>query len=190
MTRYDKLVNTEKKVFNVDDLVSVWELADRRDALESIKGYVRRGKLKNPYKGIYQLGDFVDRLELAQKLYPPSYISYFTALAFHGIVFQFYNDIHLMGVNSKKISIGNDQYIFHKLKEEVLFMQVGLDYNGKYTIATPERAITDSLYLNKNIAFDNLSMINNEKLLQISEIYKNKRVEMDVKNLIADLKEA
>ena len=70
------------------------------------------------------------------------------------------------------------------MNQEILHVQDGIINLENYTIATPERAICDSLNLNKTIAFDNLRNVNSEKLESISKIYNNKRLEADVKKII------
>ena len=182
-TKYDLLIQTNKNIFNVDDLVAIWQSAKRRDALESVKGYIRRGKIFNLYKGIYSLRKDFDYFELAQKLFTPSYISYYSALALHGIIFQKYSDIHLCALDSKVIEINERKFIYHKIKKSILYNQRGLSNEKNYLIASPERAICDSLYLNKNSTFDNLRNLEREKMIAISKIYQNKRLERDIEEL-------
>jgi predicted transcriptional regulator of viral defense system len=188
MTKYNLLLKSNKNVFTVDDLVLLWSSEDRRKALESVKGYIRAGKLFSVHKGVYSLDEEYSRFELAQKLYTPSYISYLTALAFHGIVFQYYEDIHLFAENSKNIEVGNEKYIFHKAKDRVLYNDKGIIQIDNYNIASPERAVCDSLYLNPNIGFDNLEQIDENKLTQISMIYENKLLIKRVSKLIENLR--
>ena len=184
-TKYDLLIQANKNIFNVDDLVAIWQSAKRRDALESIKGYIQRGKIFNLYKGIYSLREDFDYFELAQKLFTPSYISYYSALALHGIIFQKYSDIHLYALDSKTIKINEQKFIYHKVKKNILYNQRGLLREKNYIIASPERAICDSLYLNKNIAFDNLRNLDIKKILDISKIYQNKRLEKNIEKLFS-----
>lgn len=184
MTRYDQLVKSGFNVFNVDDLVAIWSMSDRRDALESIKGYVKRGKIISVFKGIYALEKDYSKFELGQKLFTPAYVSYYSALAFHGIIFQQYEDIHLFAVNSKLLIIDDQKYIYHKVKNEVLNNDTDILNENHYAIASAERAICDSLYLNRTIAFDNLRGVDTQKLERISKIYNNKRLITDIQNLI------
>lgn len=186
-TRYELLVKSGLKVFNTDDLVALWKTENRRDALESIKGYVNRGKMFNPFKGIYTFALNYEALELAQKLYPPSYITYYTALAKHGLIFQQYKEIHLFGNKTKKFEINGEEYLFHKVKEEILLNEEGIIQENNYSIASPERAVCDSLYLNNNIAFDNLRNIDVQKMLKIGKLYSNKRLEKDIEKLIKQI---
>jgi len=62
--------------------------------------------------------------------------------------------------------------------------QLGLEHKKRYTIASVERAICDRIYLSKNYYFDDLSDIDFEKLEEISKIYNNKRVILEVNKLM------
>jgi hypothetical protein len=60
---------------------------------------------------------------------------------------------------------------------------IGLEYKGTYWIATKERAFLDTLYLNKNYYFDNISVLDKEKIFEILPIYKSKSLEKKVKEI-------
>jgi len=184
------LQKSKHNIFTTDDLMVWLEVANRRDIIESAKDYVRRCRLFSVRKGIYSLTAEYDVNELAQKLISPSYISYYTALAIHGIIFQKYSEIHCFSPYSKTYTVNNQKFIYHKMNQEILHVQDGIINLENYTIATPERAICDSLNLNKTIAFDNLRNVNSEKLESISKIYNNKRLEADVKKIIKQIKDA
>lgn len=187
MTRLEILQKTELNVFTTSDLMVLWNISDRRDAIESVKDYVRRERMFSIKKGVYSLVKEYDEKELAQKLISPSYISYYTALAMHGIIFQKYIEIHSFALYSKTILLYDKKFIYHKMNAKILHIQEGLLIEDCYTVASPERAICDSLYLNKNIAFDNLRNIDIEKLKKISVIYGNKRLETDIQNLVKQI---
>lgn len=188
MTRLEILQKTGFNIFTTDDLMVLWDVTNRRDVIESIKDYIRRERMYSIKRGIYSLDKDYDVNELAQKLLSPSYISYYSALAIHGIIFQKYSEIHCFALYSKDFNINDQKFIYHKINEDVLSIQEGIISEGKYTIASAERAICDSLYLNKTIAFDNLRNIDIEKLEKISRIYSNKRLEKDIKKLIKQIK--
>jgi len=183
MTKYEILLKSKKKIFNVEDLIVLWKESNRRLALESVKGYVKRGKLFSVFKGVYSLDSNYNPFEVGQKLFTPSYITYYSALTYHGINFQVYSDVHLFALQSKKIKVQDTEFIYHKVREDILFNPVGIVEEGNFQIATKERAICDSLYLNKSVVFDNLGGLDQAKLIRISRIY-NKRVYYDVKKLV------
>ncbi len=57
----------------------------------------------------------------------------------------------------------------------------GIKQKDNYSIAIPERAFLDVIYLKKDYHFDNLSALDWDKVLEILPIYTNKRMEREVK---------
>lgn len=187
MTRYEVILKSGKSVFTVSDLVSLWELTNRRDAIESVKDYVRRGRLIRIQRGIYVLDRDYDVYELAQKLITPSYISYYTALNYNGVSFQHYSTIYCFSFYNKKTTLDSHNFFYHKVSEDILLNHLGVIQEKNYSIAGKERAICDSLYINKYIGFDNLREIDKDKLLEISRIYKNSRLESYIDKLVTEI---
>jgi predicted transcriptional regulator of viral defense system len=183
MTKMEKLLSLELKVFTVQDLMTIWGVFEKKKLWSLIRYYLRVGKLKKVYKGVYSIGEY-DELGLAQKLLKPSYISYYTALAFHGVIFQFYGSVHCVGLISKKIKINDKEFVYHKLKESVFYNSLGIVSKKNFVIAGLERAVTDSLYLAPTLSFDELSKVSKQKLHEVSKIYNNKSLEKRVDLLI------
>ena len=185
MTKIEILLKSGKTVFTIDDLCVYWIGLKRKDILESARDYVRRGRLTRIRSGLYSLGDS-QPLEIAQKLVVPSYISGYTALAHHGIIFQDYgSQIHCMATKSINYKIQGWQYIYHQLKSDVFFSPLGINKGSAYNIASPERAVADMLYLNKNLGFDNLRPVNFDLLKEIAPIYQQQSLAATVERLIA-----
>lgn len=186
-TNIEKLISTGKRVFTTDDLAVLWEINDRRRLVERIKYYLRRNRLTPVHKGVYAYGDF-SALEVAQKLVPLSYVSLYTAAQIHGLTFQYYQTVFCISLKSKKYALGNGQaYEYHKVKESIFYNMLGLVREDGYLIAGKERTICDLLYVYPDFAFDNLKKIDTSLLQQISLIYGNKRLERDVRRLIATI---
>ena len=60
--------------------------------------------------------------------------------------------------------------------------QSGIDYRENYNIASLERAFLDVVYLHKNYHFDNLSVLDWDKVYEILPIYGgNKRMAKMIK---------
>jgi len=85
---------------------------------------------------------------------------------------------------SKTIKIKEKDFVYHKLKDEVFFNSFGVEARQGYSMAGPERAICDSLYLAPSLGFDSLKMIDFRELKAMSKIYSNNRLEKDVEKLI------
>jgi hypothetical protein len=187
MNRIEILINSSKSVFTVQDLAVLWSLAKDRKLYESIKYYVRNGKLISLRRGLHALPQDIREysiLELAQKLIPLSYISLETALGQYGISFQFVSCIKSIALISKKITVRNQIFQYHQVKSSVLYNNLGLITNKECTIAGPERAVCDSLYIYPNITFDNLRNVDFEKLKEISQLYANTSLENRIKQLM------
>lgn len=185
ITNIEKLILSGKRVFTIEDLAVIWHIPQRRKLIELAKYYVREKRLSRIHKGVYSYGDDYTPLDIAQKLYPFSYISLYTTCLMHGLTFQYYSTIFCVGLKSKKYIIGDQKYIYHRIKESIFYNTTGLIDNGRYLIADRERTICDCLYVFPGFAFDNLRGVDKEKLLAISKIYNNKRLEKEIKNLIA-----
>jgi predicted transcriptional regulator of viral defense system len=183
ISRIEQLALSGKKVFTTEDLAVIWQIPQRRKLIESIKYYLREKRLTSIHKGVYAYGEDYTPLDIAQKLVPLSYISLYTTSQMHGLTFQYYETIYCMSLKSKKYTIKGQKYVYRKLKEPVFYNQTGLVDSGRYFIADKERTITDCLYVFPGFAFDNLQGVDTEKLLKLSRIYNNKRLEREVKKI-------
>jgi hypothetical protein len=139
-----------------------------------INYYIQKGELYAIRKGIYAKDRNYDRVELANKIFTPAYISLETVLAKEGIVFQHYDQISVVSYLSREISCDGQTYVFRRMKDIVLTNSLGIEKKGNYYIASKERAFLDTIYLNKNYHFDNLSSIDWDKCFEMLPIYDNK----------------
>lgn len=183
IAKIEKLALSGKKVFTTQDLAVIWQIPERRRLIELIKYYLKESRLTSIHKGVYAYGDCTP-LDIAQKLVPLSYISLYTTSQIHGLTFQYYETIYSISLKSRKYTIKGQGYVYRKVKESVFYNQSGLISNGRYLIADKERTITDCLYVFPDFAFDNLRGIDTEKLLMLSKIYNNKRLDREVKKLV------
>lgn len=189
----DKLLKLQQSpinVFTVEDLSSLWNIFDRRVLLESIKYYLRTGRLKSIKRGVYVTDKDHSDFELAQKLYAPSYISLQTALGFHGINFQSYESIYSVSLKRKKIEAENKIFNYHAVSEKIFWNPLGVEKKENYYLATPERAICDTLYLFPQIGFDHIGGLDTEQLQALAVLYKSQTLEEKVKKIIQELANA
>lgn len=145
--------------------------------------YVKQGQLYHIRKGIYAKDKNYDRLELATKIYTPSYVSFETVLSAAGIIFQKYGQIFVASYQTREIVCDGEVYSFRKIKNAILTDQTGLENRGTYYIASNERAFLDTLYLNKDYHFDNLLPLDWGKVDDLLPIYDNKRIAKTVERL-------
>lgn len=178
-----ELYKSAKTVFSFKDLCLLWENADVKAIKSRVNYYVKHGDLYHIRRGFYAKEKKYNHFELATKIFTPSYISFETVLAQAGIIFQHYNQIFVASYKSKSITCDNQVYTFKSIKLVILTNSIGIEIKENYSIASPERAFLDIIYLNKNYHFDHLSPLNWEKIYEILPIYGNnkqmkKRVEM------------
>ena len=149
--------------------------------------YIQKGELYSIRRGLYAKDKNYDRLELATKIFTPSYISFETILIEAGIIFQHYNKIFVATYQTKEIECDGQVYSFRKLKDTILTNTAGIENRGNYFAATKERAFLDVLYLNKDYYFDNLSPLDIDKIKSLLPVYNNKRMVKRVNSYIKDL---
>jgi predicted transcriptional regulator of viral defense system len=171
------LLKSNKTVFSVKELCLLWSDADPKTIKSRLHYYVKKGDLYHIRRGFYALDRNYNRLELATKIFTPSYISFETVLRAAGIIFQHYESIFVASYQSKTIECDDQTYIFKTIKPTILTNPDGIEIKENYSIASPERAFLDTIYLNINYHFDNLEPLNWEKINQILPLYGgNERV--------------
>jgi hypothetical protein len=107
-----------------------------------------------------------------------------------GINFQYYQKIFVASYLSREIKINNQVYYYRKINDSILTNSQSLENKGNYFVALPERAFLDVIYLNKDYHFDNLSILNWDKVFEILPIYgNNQRMEKALKQYYQDYKE-
>ena len=169
-----KLLRSRNTVFTFKELSLIWNETDVKLTKKRIYRYTKMGKLYTIRKGIYAKDKNYDRLELANKIFTPAYISLETVLSREGIVFQQYDQIFVVSYLSREISCDGQFYVFRRMKDVILTNSLNIEKKGNYYIASKERAFLDTIYLNKNYHFDNLSSINWDKCFEMLPIYDNK----------------
>jgi predicted transcriptional regulator of viral defense system len=171
-----KLYQSPKTVLTNKDLALLWQETDKNNLKSKIAYYVKKGVLLKLTRGVFAKDKNYDPQELAASLYSPSYISFETVLRSEGIIFQHYDTIFAAGPWPKTVKINNNTFTFRKLKDEILFNPSGISAEKNYSLASPERAFLDMIYLFPNYYFDNLKNINWEKCFELVKIYKNKQL--------------
>lgn len=176
------LLKSRKTVFTTRELAYLWQISNPNTLKSKVYFLVKNKKLISLRKGLYAVVLDYNKFELANKLKSPSYIGLETVLRNSGIIFQYSSDITSIGNVSKTIKCQGINYVYHKIKDEVLFNKSDIKILDRYWISDPERAFLDTIYLSKNYYFDNLSQINWEKCFSLVEIYKNKTLKKRLKD--------
>lgn len=167
------LLRLPQTVYSFKELILLWPSADLSTIKSRIGYYLKNGELYHIRRGLYAKDKKYDRLEVATKIYSPSYISFETVLKTAGVIFQHYNEIFVATYQSKSIICDDQTYTFKKIKLSILTNTIGIEIKDNYSIASPERAFLDVIYLHKDYYFDNLHALNWEKVYEILPIYEN-----------------
>ncbi len=169
-----KLYQSPKTILSNKDLALIWEINDEQSLYAKTAYYVKQGALIRLTRGVFAKNKDFNPRELATSIYTPSYISFETVLREAGVIFQHYEAIFVATKWTKTMTVDKSTITFRKLKDPVLFNSAGIVSKDNYSIATPERAFLDMIYLSPNYYFDNLKSINWEKCDELVKIYNNK----------------
>jgi len=183
MRQFAKLLQTKRTIRTVNTIQKITGI----DNLFVVRNFLFRCKkqwlLQNIYYGIRWLSNY-NNLELANVLKTPSYISLETVLSSAWIIFQDYgHQIFCIAERADEKAIWEYTFSYHRIKNDILYNPAGIIHKEAYSIASPERAICDRLYLTPNYYFDNFNSINRESLVSIAESYNNKRLLLDIQKL-------
>src|SRR5690606_27789631 len=119
-------------------------------------------------------------LELAVKIYTPSYVSFETALVRVGMRFEEEKGAEVCCVASRYSRVrwvDGKKFVYRRLKNRILINSSGIVVNDGQRLAGRERTFLDTLYVHENYYFDSLTDLNWEKCFQMVKLYKNKALE-------------
>jgi len=170
------ILRSAKTVFTFKDISLIWGNNDKKTTIDAVNYYVKTGELHRIRRGIYSKDKNYDKLELATRIFTPSYVSFETVLTQSGINFQFYNKITIASYQTREIVIDGQIYSYKKIKDFVLTNSAGVEHKGEISVASPERAFLDAIYIHKDYHFDNLGFLNWDKVFEMLPIYNNKRM--------------
>lgn len=175
-----EILRSSETVFSFKELLLRFRNNDVQTLKSKLNYHVKNGDLYHIRRGLYSKDANYNHLELATKILTPSYISFETVLSSAGIIFQYYSQIFVASYQSRNIICDGTTYTFKTIKSEILTNSQGIEILKTYSIATPERAFLDIIYLNKHYHFDNLEPLNWDKVYTIIPIYENKSMQKRV----------
>lgn len=179
------LYQAKQTVFRLADVAMLMPSIQPQYLSERLGYYVDTGRLQKLRKGLYAKPDY-DPLELANRLFTPAYISLEYVLQRAGVLFQYDERITCISYLSRELAVDGKRYSYRKIRSELIMHPRGLQQQGGYTMATPERAFLDLMYLNTTQYFDNLQPLNRTEIGLLLPAYQNKKLERRVENLFAD----
>lgn len=177
------ILRSDKTIFTFKDIVLLWQESNLEAARVRLNYYVKNGHLINLRQGIYVKDTKYNKLELATRIYTPSYVSFETVLAKEGVIFQYQSTITVASYVTRTTMVDDQTYSFKSLKNQVLLDHHGIMHENNTSIATKERALLDVLYSNSNFYFDNLRSINWDEVFSLTPLYTNRRLIKQINQL-------
>ena len=178
-----EIYKDERTVFNLQEIAMLVRETDFERLKQRINYFVRTGKLKNIRRGIYVKENYSPE-ELACKIYTPAYISLEYVLQKSGIVFQYDTGITIVSYLSRIVNVDGYTLKYRKIKNDLLYNNRGIIIlNNGINIAIPERALLDTLYLNKEMYFDSTLSMKEDTVNDLLSLYKLKRLYEAAKEL-------
>ncbi len=184
-----KVYSLPQTVFTLKEMSLLFPGTSYGNLKSQISYFIRRKKLIRLRRGVYAKGGY-NFLELANKIFTPSYISFETVLAQKGVIFQHYSTIFAASYLSRKTTVEDYNITYRKISDAVLLNREGIEEKDNYSIASAERAFLDIIFLFRNYHFDNLTPLNWDNVLNLIKIYHNKAFEKRVKEYYQIYKQA
>jgi len=140
----DKLKEINKVYYTINDLIKISGYS-KESLFVTLSRLVNQKRLLRLASGIYILEDNSNKVDfIANTIYSPSYLSFESALSRYGILSQ---SVYILTFATQKKSLkkilGNIEVEYRQINKS-LFGDYKKD--GELLIATPEKALLDSLY--------------------------------------------
>ena len=164
------LYRRPETVLTIDEIAQMFPEISYKSLKDRLSYFTKTGRIRRLRSGVYAKPDY-NPLELANKVYKPSYISLETVLFRGGVVFQTYQTIFVVSYLTRTLTIDHQDIQLRKMKEVVLTNMAGIDPQTGYFMASLERAFLDAIYIYRDYHFDNLEGINWEKVESLKGIY-------------------
>lgn len=174
------LYKRPETVFTLKDISLLMPGVAYQNLTSRVSYLAKAGEIKRLAHGVYGKPGY-DPLELANKLYTPSYVSLETILRRAGIVFQHYDVVTSVSYLSRVVSVNGHDFHYHQVNKKILLNKLGLTEHGSAVVASPERAFLDAVYLYKEYHFDNLGALDWDKVFVLQNLYENKALGERVK---------
>lgn len=184
-------------VVTINDLLIKYK--DYKDPYGKIKREVDKNNIFPLVKGIYETDEKTPGYYLSSYIYGPSYLSFQYALSYHGLIPErvvVYTNA-TFGKNKKKEYKNKfGLYLYRDIPKSAYPYGIKVEIINNYSIsiATPEKAICDMLYITSphnnikelevllfedlRIGYDDFYNLNFENMLFIARKYKSKNIRL------------
>lgn len=184
------LYQSKNTVFTAKEVALLWRETNSDRLKRRLNYYVKSGKLYHLRRGVYAKSVDYDRYELSNKIYTPSYVSLETVLKNEGVIFQHYASVSAVSYLTREITADAAVYVYWKIEKNILVNRSGVTCERNFFIATKERAFLDTLYLNKEYHFDNLTPLDWEVCFELAPIYESRTLPLRVEKYFKESKNA
>ncbi len=181
------ILRSSKTVLTLKDIALLWQEPSTDTTRVRLNYYVKKGDLYRIRRGLYTKSKDYHKLELATRIFTPSYVSFETVLAKEGLIFQYHTSITVASYLTREIQIDNQTYAYRKLKDGILTNSTGIEHKEETSIAIKERAFLDTLYSNIDYHFDNIRSLAWDTIFTILPIYDNIRMTKKVNQIYKQL---
>jgi predicted transcriptional regulator of viral defense system len=164
------LAATGRTVFASRNLRHLWRLKPDTAKIAA-KRMVDRGLLHRVARGYFSLLPDFEPLELANLMVAPSYVSLFSALAYHGVSFQARRTVDSVALLNYRRPAAGLEFRYYAMKPALFFNLEGIRVAKGFALAGPERALLDCLYFGLLPDLDVPEKINPERLSSLAEFY-------------------
>ncbi len=140
------ILQLDKNCFTTSDIKVLLQIEKNRTLEDAVQRLIKSKVLISLERGKYLKGAAnVSDFEIAQFLYSPSYISFETALNYHGILSQFPMEITSATTKRRIIKEVLGKVFSYANISTKLF--TGYYKEDKFLMALPEKALFDQLYM-------------------------------------------
>ncbi|HPZ15117.1 MAG TPA: hypothetical protein PLX25_00495 [Sphaerochaeta sp.] len=129
----------------------LYELRAYASPKSKLTQMIKKGEIIRIARGVYADSPSDPRLPVAGMLLSPSYVSFETALAYHGLIGERVYAIKSVGYDLKKETFFDTpfgRYSFHYLPKEIFpsALQPAQEQGHGFRLASAEKALLDTLY--------------------------------------------
>ena len=204
-TLIEKKLESHPNIYITDEELAATLNVSAVQRYGQVKRALQKGDLVRVRRGLYYINKNLAQqkphsLELAQKIYWPSYISMETALSYHGLLPEaVYITTSATTKRSKIFKTPYGTFSYDKIPIDNFLLQVErkTENSSCYFVAQPWKAICDYIYCRKKnwqglqplanslrIAVENLPSITQPELTELENYYQSNRIS----NFIAGVK--
>ena len=182
-----EIYKDKRTLFTFKEIAMLVNETDASRLRQRINYYVKTNAIINIRRGIYAKEDY-NAEELACKIYTPAYLSLEYVLQKAGVIFQYSEKLTAISYLSRTIVADKYNVSYQKIKNDILVNPAGIiRQDNNINIASTERALLDTLYLNKEYYFDVITGIDKRKIIELLTVYRSKNLQIRAEKIL-DLK--